>query len=232
MTLPTLPGGFLMKAGKLRSTFGKVNSMHNHVLHGAIVRASRRTCLAEMTGFPMPGCRLRAWCRTPGSPRGNRRGLSWRVCGIPGSRPHGSVVCRPRARLSGHHRLGEPGRRHLLYVRAQRCRGIGHDNADWCGRHVPLSAVATRNLPSVAGQNRTGLEPAQRARRARCVWSLRRDRLSVRTPMVCWRTGTTMQGGQQTRPRRTRAGPGCSRTGRASSARSVANTVGPTMPRD
>ena len=32
MTLPTLPGGFLMKAGKLRSTFGKVNSMHNHVL--------------------------------------------------------------------------------------------------------------------------------------------------------------------------------------------------------
>ena len=32
MTFPTLPGGFLMKAGKLRSTFGKVNGMHNHVL--------------------------------------------------------------------------------------------------------------------------------------------------------------------------------------------------------
>ena len=32
VTFPTLPGGFLMKAGKLRSAFGKVNAMHSHVL--------------------------------------------------------------------------------------------------------------------------------------------------------------------------------------------------------
>jgi hypothetical protein len=32
ITFPTLPGGLLMKAGKLRSAFGKVNTMHNHVL--------------------------------------------------------------------------------------------------------------------------------------------------------------------------------------------------------
>jgi len=32
ITFPTLPGGLLMKAGKLRSTFGKVNAMHSHAL--------------------------------------------------------------------------------------------------------------------------------------------------------------------------------------------------------
>jgi hypothetical protein len=32
VTFPTLPGGFLMKAGKLRSAIGKVNTMHTHVL--------------------------------------------------------------------------------------------------------------------------------------------------------------------------------------------------------
>jgi hypothetical protein len=32
LTFPTLPGGLLMKAGKLRSAFGKVNTMHTHVL--------------------------------------------------------------------------------------------------------------------------------------------------------------------------------------------------------
>jgi hypothetical protein len=32
ITFPTLPGGFLMKVGKMRDAFGKVNSMHNHVL--------------------------------------------------------------------------------------------------------------------------------------------------------------------------------------------------------
>jgi hypothetical protein len=32
LTFPTLPGGLLMKAGKMRTAFGKVDSMHNHVL--------------------------------------------------------------------------------------------------------------------------------------------------------------------------------------------------------
>ncbi len=32
ITFPTLPGGFLMKAGKLRAAFGKVNTLHNHTL--------------------------------------------------------------------------------------------------------------------------------------------------------------------------------------------------------
>jgi hypothetical protein len=32
LTFPTLPGGLLMKVGKMRGGFGKVNQMHNHVL--------------------------------------------------------------------------------------------------------------------------------------------------------------------------------------------------------
>jgi len=32
ITFPTLPGGFLVKVGRLRDVFGKVDGMHNHVL--------------------------------------------------------------------------------------------------------------------------------------------------------------------------------------------------------
>lgn len=32
ITFPTLPGGLLMRVGKMRAAFGKVNTMHNHVL--------------------------------------------------------------------------------------------------------------------------------------------------------------------------------------------------------
>jgi len=32
ITFPTLPGGFLMKVGKFRDAFGKINAAHNHVL--------------------------------------------------------------------------------------------------------------------------------------------------------------------------------------------------------
>lgn len=35
ITFPTLPGGFLMKVGKMRASFGKVNAQHNHVLSWA-----------------------------------------------------------------------------------------------------------------------------------------------------------------------------------------------------
>lgn len=32
LTFPAIPGGLLVKAGKIRAAFGKVNSLHNHVL--------------------------------------------------------------------------------------------------------------------------------------------------------------------------------------------------------
>ena len=32
VTFPTLPGGLLMKVGKMRASFGRINTQHNHVL--------------------------------------------------------------------------------------------------------------------------------------------------------------------------------------------------------
>ncbi len=32
VTFPTVPGGFLVKVGKMRASFGKVNTSHNHIL--------------------------------------------------------------------------------------------------------------------------------------------------------------------------------------------------------
>src|SRR6185436_16844757 len=32
VTFPTIPGGLLLKVGKMRAAFGKVNTLHNHVL--------------------------------------------------------------------------------------------------------------------------------------------------------------------------------------------------------
>ena len=32
MTFPAIPGGLLVKVGKMRAAFGKVNTLHNHVL--------------------------------------------------------------------------------------------------------------------------------------------------------------------------------------------------------
>src|SRR6185436_8623561 len=32
LTFPAVPGGFLVKAGKMRAAFGKVNTQHNHIL--------------------------------------------------------------------------------------------------------------------------------------------------------------------------------------------------------
>jgi hypothetical protein len=32
LTFPTVPGGLLVKVGKMRATFGKMNTLHNHVL--------------------------------------------------------------------------------------------------------------------------------------------------------------------------------------------------------
>src|SRR4029453_9180591 len=32
ITFPAIPGGLLVKAGRMRSAFGKVNALHNHIL--------------------------------------------------------------------------------------------------------------------------------------------------------------------------------------------------------
>jgi hypothetical protein len=55
ITFPTLPGGVLMKAGKLRSAFGKVNAMHGHVLPWADRPLAARNLLGGDEGLADAG---------------------------------------------------------------------------------------------------------------------------------------------------------------------------------
>ena len=56
ITFPTLPGGLLMKVGKMRSAFGKVNTLHTHVLPWTRPAARhRRTWSAARKGITDAG---------------------------------------------------------------------------------------------------------------------------------------------------------------------------------
>ena len=57
VTFPTLPGGLLMKVGKMRAAFGKVNTLHTH-LHAVDRSAARHR---------QPRRRRRGDRATPGS---------------------------------------------------------------------------------------------------------------------------------------------------------------------
>ena len=50
MTFPTLPGGLLMKVGKMKAQFGKVNTLHSHTRRGWTRRWRCRTCSAATRG--------------------------------------------------------------------------------------------------------------------------------------------------------------------------------------
>ena len=60
ITFPTLPGGLLMKVGKMRAAFGKVNTFHTHQLPWPIVRSSPRIWSAARKASPTPASRSRA----------------------------------------------------------------------------------------------------------------------------------------------------------------------------
>jgi len=55
ITFPTLPGGLLMKVGKMKARFGKVNTMHSHVLPWADVPLPMLNLLGGEEGFADSG---------------------------------------------------------------------------------------------------------------------------------------------------------------------------------
>jgi hypothetical protein len=55
ITFPTLPGGLLMKVGKMKAQFGKVNTMHSHVLPWADVPLPMLNLLGGEEGFADSG---------------------------------------------------------------------------------------------------------------------------------------------------------------------------------
>jgi hypothetical protein len=55
ITFPTLPGGLLMKVGKMKAQFGKVNTMHSHVLPWADVPLPMKNLLGGEEGLADSG---------------------------------------------------------------------------------------------------------------------------------------------------------------------------------
>ena len=85
ITFPTLPGGFLMKVGKMRDAFGKINGLHNHLL-----QFTERPLMTQnlLGGEGGPG-RLgnlggASFPEPPGVYRSNRRGLPRRIVDLQG----------------------------------------------------------------------------------------------------------------------------------------------------
>ena len=75
ITFPTLPGGLLMKAGKLRSAFGKVNPQHSHLLPWTDRPMVVANLLGGEDGMAGATSRWPASCRTRGS--SSRRPAKW-----------------------------------------------------------------------------------------------------------------------------------------------------------
>ena len=60
ITFTSLPGGVLVKAGKLRGQFGKVNAMHTHALSWTDRPLVTRNLVGGDEGFQMGGYRYRS----------------------------------------------------------------------------------------------------------------------------------------------------------------------------
>ena len=203
ITLTSLPGGLLTKVGKMRAAFGKVNSLHNHVLPWA----DRPLVIGNLVGgedgindagisvarlIPNPWMFLEA------------TGQVFR--GDSGADPNGNPLFQttrrselsyvePPARVPGHHRQREHRSRILVLARPQRAERR-QSRGPWLAghaalrhrRHVSLEAAAAVDLPLVRRPHRMDLEPSRSADRpSEWFGHVCLRRLSVRAPLVRWR---------------------------------------------
>ena len=186
LTFPTLPGGLLMKVGKMRGGFGKVNTMHNHVLPWTDRPLVDENLLGGEEGISDSGIsRLAAHPESGRVPRGDGRGLPRRrrasSARRDARRPH---LRRPPARLPRPHRIHEPRRRRLVRVAAATTAGPDFTTrlfgVDVTFRYRPLRRAIYRRLLA----------------RTELVWS-RRDGPGRRRPTrsACTRRASTSSRG-------------------------------------
>ena len=150
ITFTSLPGGLLTKVGKMRAAFGKVNSLHNHVLPWA----DRPLVIENLVGgedgindagisvarlIPNPWLFLEATGQVFRGDSGPDEQSA--VPDEPAQRPE---LRRSRARLPGHHRQQQHRLRRLVLARPQRARAsaIGAD----LGRSRPSCSASTRPI--------------------------------------------------------------------------------------
>ncbi len=118
ITFNTLPGRFLLKAGKLRANFGKVNTQHSH----ALAWTDRPLVTRNLVGRRRRPGRQRAVAVAPGDeslvlPRGNRRGLRRTLRAVRGQRALAAHLCGAPARLPRSDRGQQPRHRDVVCIR-------------------------------------------------------------------------------------------------------------------
>ena len=116
---PSLPGGLLVKVGKMRSEFGKVNPMHTHVLPWTDRPLVTRNLVGGDEGISDGGISVSKLIPNPLlflEATGEVFGGDSNVFSAPSARrPH---LRRPAARLPRPHRGHQPRPRHVVRVRA------------------------------------------------------------------------------------------------------------------
>ncbi len=175
ITFPTVPGGLLVKVGKLRAAFGKVNTLHNHVLTWTDRPLVTNNLVGGEEGIGDGGISVARLISNPWiflEATGEvYRGNSADV--FTSSSRGRSELRRSPPGLSGHHREHEHRRRRLVRTWTQQLRCGGRHRRrsfrDWsvgCRRHPALEAAAAIHLSLVRGTLRADLERPRTTGRA------------------------------------------------------------------
>ena len=219
----------------MKQQFGKVNTLHTHVLPWT----DRPLVTQNLLGGEEGISRLRAVGLAAGPepvvlPRGDGRGLSGQLRALPGARAQRPHLRRPPARLSRPHRVHQPRRRRVVRPRAQRRRARLHDARSSAStrpfRYRPLRRAIYRRFIG-----RTELVWSRREQDAGDVdgvRDVRQRRVPVRAALVRRRRATTGRSAPyDSVARRQGAVAARSPSGRASSARSAASTAARATPK-
>ena len=186
ITFTSLPGNLLVKVGKMKAQFGKVNTMHSHILPWVDEPLAMANLLGGEEGLNDSGISVSKLILNPVMfLEATGRGLQRRQQPVQELQAERSDLRRPPARVSRRHGRDQPGPRHVHRLRAQR-RGSGlQDAALRRRRDGPLPPAAPGHLQALPRADGALLERSRAAAR-QCVGvrCLRQRGVSVRAPLV------------------------------------------------
>ena len=171
ITFTALPGGLLTKVGKMRAAFGKVNTLHNHVLPWTDRPLVTQNLVGGEDGIDDAGISVarlipNPWIFLEATGQVFRGDSGERVQVEQARR---SELRRPPARLSGHHRDRPTSISAFSYARGHNASGIV-DDVD-SGRFTTSSTASTRRC---AGSRCSASIYHSFVGRSELIWS-RRD---------------------------------------------------------
>ena len=149
LTFTSLPAGLQLKVGKMRAAFGKVNTLHNHVLPWTDRPLVTQNLVGGEDGIDDAGLSLSRILPAPkgifleGTAQVFRGDSDGR---FPAAQAQRCLDGRPSARLPRHHRVHQYRSRRLLRARPQPVRRR-LESALRRRRHAALEAAAPRDLP-------------------------------------------------------------------------------------